>query len=403
MFKRLILVCIVLALSASAQFYPSNSRIASLAETFIIDDINDVLRYAAYMKNYEDDLQVTFTSPIIGIKAVGDKLRLGAIGNRGLMLSQQFTQNFYSIAIPFVNGEIPATPDISIRNQYIPHALLGVDAGILTLGFDVFFEYARSRYNQKDSLQETSASASIHNPGVLASALFGEDFQIAAKLGLAVPRISGKAESNNSTVEVESDKGIFLEFGGEAGIPVGSLKLSMGVDLILEKYAFEASRETPPAPKVTATTDEFTDTRTAIYAGVQGDVFTNGLWAAQYTLNLFRHTSEDEDNDAKACSSQVVHSFSVGLENGWDNLWIFDKVYARGGMKMDLRTSHYNDEVGRSETRTKDQTKFDELMPTLGLGIQKGVFTLDLNIDLGGWSNLVTGPRVSKVTAGLFF
>jgi hypothetical protein len=177
----------------------------------------------------------------------------------------------------------------------------------------------------------------------------------------------------------------------------------MGVDLILEKYAFEASRETPPAPKVTATTDEFTDTRTAIYAGVQGDVFTNGLWAAQYTLNLFRHTSEDEDNDAKACSSQVVHSFSVGLENGWDNLWIFDKVYARGGMKMDLRTSHYNDEVGRSETRTKDQTKFDELMPTLGLGIQKGVFTLDLNIDLGGWSNLVTGPRVSKVTAGLFF
>ena len=116
MFKRLILVCIVLALSASAQFYPSNSRIASLAETFIIDDINDVLRYAAYMKNYEDDLQVTFTSPIIGIKAVGDKLRLGAIGNRGLMLSQQFTQNFYSL--PFLLMA-KSTPDISIRNQYI--------------------------------------------------------------------------------------------------------------------------------------------------------------------------------------------------------------------------------------------------------------------------------------------
>lgn len=403
MLKRLILICIAFAFSVSAQFYPYNSRMQSLAETFVIDDINDVLRYAAYMKNYENDLQVTFTSPIIGIKSIDDKLRLGIIGNRGLMLSQQVEDDFYSVAVPFVNNSIDDAPDISINNQWIPHAVFGVDAGILTLGFDLFFEYARSRYNQKSSAVETTASASIHNPGFLASALFGKDFQIAAKLGLAVPRISGKAESDNETIEVESEKGAFLEFGGETEIPVKSIKLTVGMDFILERYAFKSTQEVPPASKLTTTSDEFTNSRTAIYAGVQGEIFTNGLWGAQYTLNLLGHTSEDEDNDIKTRSSQIVHSFSVCLENGWENLWVFDKVFARGGMRMNLQTPHAYSEVGQTETRIKYQTDFSQLIPTVGLGIQKGVFALDLNISLGEWSNLVTGPRVSKVTAGLFF
>jgi len=403
MLKRLTMICIVLALSASAQFYPYNSRTQSLAETFIVDDINDVLRYAAYMKDYENDLQITFTSPIIGIKSIDDKFRLGIIGNRGLMLSQEFEGDFYSAAAPFVNSINEDVPDISVSNQWIPHAVLGVDAGILTLGFDLFIEYARSRYNQKNPQQETTASASIHNPGFLASVLFGEDFQIAAKLGLAVPRISGKSESNTSTTEAESDKGAFLEFGGEAGIPVRSTKLSVGMDFILEKYAFSLTVETPPAPKVTSTTDEFTNTRTAFYAGVEGDIFTNGLWGAQYTLNLLRHAIEDSDSDAKSRSSRIVHTFSVCLENGWEKLWIFDKVYARGGMRMHLNTPYTYSEEGQTETKTKSQTDFSQLIPTVGLGIQKGVFVLDLSINLGEWSNLVTGPQVSKVTAGLFF
>ncbi len=403
MLKRLILVCIALAFSVSAQFYPYNSRMESMAQTFVVDDINNVLRYAAYMKNYEDDLQVTFTNPIIGIKAIGDNLRLGFIGNRGLMLSNQFNDNFYSMAVPFVNGAIPIAPDISITNQWIPHAILGLDAGILSLGFDLFFEYARSRYSNKDSLQETTASASIHNPGFLASVLLGENFQIAAKLGLAAPRISGEVETDNGSVEAESDKGAFLEIGGEARIPISSIKLSLGVDLILEKYAFMVTTEAPPSPKVVVTSDEFTDTRAAIYAGVEGDVFTNGLWAAQYTLNLMGHTSEDEDAHSKDRQTRVVHTFSVGLENGWNNLWIFDKVFARGGMRLNLETPYTYSELGSTEISSKYQKDFQKLEPTVGIGIEKGVFALDLSIDLGAWSNLATGPKVSKVTAGLFF
>lgn len=399
MLKRLILICIVFAFSASAQFYPYNSRMQSLAETFIIDDINDVLRYAAYMKNYKDNLQVTFTSPIIGIKSIEDKFQLGIIGNRGLMLSRSFAEDFYSTAVPFVNNSIQLAPDLSIDNQWIPHAIFSVDAGILTLGFDLFLEYVRSRYTQKDSQQEISASASIHNPGFLASVLLGEDYQIAAKIGLAVPRISGKEERSNSTNKAESDKGFFLEFGGEAGVPLSSIRLSLGVDFILEKYAFLFSRE---VPEETSTSNEFTNTRTAIYAGVEGDIFSNGLWAAQYTLNLLGHTSEGSSNN-KLRNSRVIHTLSVCLENGWDNLWIFDKVYARGGMRMNLQTPYTYEEVGQIETKTKSQTVFDQLVPTVGLGIGKGVFSLDLNINLGQWSNLVTGPQVSRVTAGLAF
>lgn len=403
MLKRLCLVCLFLGYSVSAQFYPYNSRMESLAGTFIVDDMTDVLRYAAYMKNYPNDLQVTFTSPIIGVKALNENFRLGVIGNRGLMLSQQFATNFYSIAVPFVDSAIVAAPNISISNQWIPHVLLGVDAGILTLGFDLFLEYARSRFKQENPQEHTKAYASIHNPGFLASALFGDNFQFAAKFGLAVPMISGKQESDSRTTEVESDKGVYLEFGGEATIPVSSVKVSLGADLIMEKYAFIWDDTITQGSRSADTTDEFSNSRIAIYAGIEGKIFTNGLWAAQYTLNLTGNTSENDGADLRIRASRIVHTFSGCIENGWENLWIFDKVYARGGMRLNLETPLSSEELGQTETHTKNQTYFNQLVPTVGIGICKGVFTLDLNINLGQWDNLVTGPQVSRVTAGLMF
>ncbi|HEX3019846.1 MAG TPA: hypothetical protein VHP36_06075 [Chitinispirillaceae bacterium] len=403
MLKRLILLCMVTVFSVSAQFHPYNSRMESLAETYIIDDINDVIRYAAYMKNYENDLQVTFTSPIIGIKSIEDKFRIGFIGNRGLMLSQQVTENFYSTAIPFVDSAIQYIPDISISNQWIPHALFGIDVGVFSLGFDLFLEYARSSYSQENpDTIETKASASIHNPGFLASLIYGEKVQIAAKFGLAAPRISGKLESASLETEAESDKGLYLEFGGEAGIPIRSVKLSLGADFILERYAFLFENTIIPQTVTRDTSDEFTNTRTALYAGVSGNVFTDGLWAAQYALNITGHTSK-AGNDDWVRTTSIFHIFSVCLEKGWDKLWVLDKVYARGGMRLNLETPLTSNENSEVKTKTKSQTNFSQIIPTVGIGICKGIFTLDLNINLNQWDHLVTGPGVSKVTAGLMF
>lgn len=404
MLKKFTLICAVLAFCVSAQYYPHNARIESLAKTFIIDDINDVLRYPAYMKNYQNDLQVTFVSPIIGIKSVDDKFSLGVIANRGLMLTQEYTNNFYATAMAqftVLEAAAPGSnlPDISITNQWIPHALLLVDVGAISLGFDVFMEYARSRYSIEPSGNDSiSGSAAIYNPGVIASALFGNDnLPIAVKLGIAMPKIKGHYENQSREIELKSDKGVYLEFGGEAGIPVGALTLDLGADFIMEKYSFEAE----DTAKLFSS-DEFSTVRTAVYAGLEGNVFTNGLWGAQYTLNYLSGKDEITNKNWNRVT-RVVHTISCGLENGWDSVWIFDNIYARGGMRIDLNTPYASSEQSKVEVNAKGQTTFNQVVPTVGFGIKKGIFELDLNINLGDWDNLVTGPAVAKVTAGLRF
>lgn len=408
MLKKLLLVSFLLYSCLSAQYYPGNARIGSLAETFVIDDINDVLRYSSYMNKYNDNLQVTFTSPIIGIKSIDDKFSIGFIANRGLMLSLQLNNDlnfpgdsisFYSSANAFVSRFIDEIPSLSIENQWIPHALFWVDAGVVSLGFDVFMEYARSKHNTDSSGTEVlSSSAAIYNPGVIASALLGTDnIPVALKFGISVPKIKGHQETPDEEIELESDKGIYLEFGGETKLPLNSFKFTLGTDLIFEKYAFEASDSSNTFPS-----REFSKIRTAIYAGMENKFFNNGIWAVQYTLHFLSSKSEESSNNWER-STNVVHRLSAALENSWDSLWIFDKVFTRGGMRMDIIVPRSSSELGPIEDKTKSQTIFEEVYPTVGLGIQKGIFNLDLSINLGDWDNLVTGPAVGRVTAGLQF
>jgi len=184
---------------------------------------------------------------------------------------------------------------------------------------------------------------------------------------------------------------------GESGSrePVSGLQLKAGFDLILEYYAFSIN-DLMVSP-------DYSTNRFSIYAGVVDDIFEKGTWSAMYNFQI-RHHGEDETSPITD-ERYLLHVFSGGLENSWDSVWIFSSFIARGGFKWNIETPSRSSQTGDLKTSSKSRTTFSAVIPTIGLGVTKGAFELDLNLNLipGGWDKLITGPGVMTVTAGLKF
>ncbi len=412
--KAVLLSVFALAMSSSAQFTQSNARIGSMADIFIIDDISNVYRYASRMNQYKNNIQVTFPTPMLGIKSLGENFTAGAYVRNGLMLDQSnAATNFYALGRGAVNAIAPLS-DITSDPTYIPHILFGMSAGGMNIGIDLFYEWARTRYSDEyktgaaaaPSTITTKQSAIIYNPGFIGSLQLGvENVPISLKAGVGFPRISGKSKITNETSgaattttenKLKSESGLYLEFGGEAGIPFLGATLTPGVDFITESYAFKANSDDAA--------NKYRNNRVAVYAGITKKAFTNGLWSALYQIKMNAAkndlTASDSANDLSVDTLRQV--LAIGAENAWDSVWIFSKVYVRGGIGLSATTPFRGAESDTADLSEKGQTIFRPY-PTIGIGITKGIFDLDLMVDLSSWAGLVSGPRVAEVTGTLRF
>ena len=390
--------------SVSAQYSPTNARIRSIGDIYTVDDIGNVYRYAAHMSKYTDDIQITFPNPILGIKSFGDMLSVGTYIRQGLVLDQQSTSNFYSVGRGFLN--VPLDPDLS-NPTFIPHALLGFNVGAFTLGFDLFMEWANARFDSETTVGGVTTTVkrntTLRNPGFIGSILLDiNDLPISLKAGLAFPGISGLSETDATPPtknEYKSDKGLYIEFGGDIGLPIQSARLTLGADYIHETYAFNVNSSDPVS--------SFSTNRLAIFGGIQNEAFDNGLWAVLYQLKLLSHKQDfDASATADLSNSTFEHIVTAGAENGWDNVWIFDKAFLRGGVGLHITTLYGKAESETTKAKAKNQKTFSA-EPTVGFGLNKGQFELDMQVGLtpgaGGWEKLATGPGVSTVTGTLRF
>ena len=392
------------ALSVSAQYSPTNARIRSIAGIYTIDDITNVYRYAAYMSRYTDDIQVTFSTPMLGIKSIGEIVTLGAYVRNGLVLDTE-GEHFYGLGRTFLNNSLD--PDITRDPTYIPHALLGFKAGAVTLGFDLFIEWANTRLDSKTSgtpTTTTSMNSTLRNPGFIGSLLLDiKSFPVSLKAGIAFPGISGVSEINDGTTtteyEYKSDKGFYMELGGEIGLSPGSIRVTAGADYILESYAFQVNSGDP--------TNEYALNRLAIFSSLQKEAFDNGLWAVLYQMK-FRARKNDaaESTTPDITDKTFIHHLVAGIENGWENVWLFDNIFLRGGVVLQLVTEYDKSENNDTKTTSKNQKVFTA-GPSVGFGVNKGLFELDVQLGLnpgsGGWEKLLTGPGVATVTGTLRF
>lgn len=389
---------------ASAQFsVPQNARMSSMANTFIIDDITDVYRYPVLMNDYYGNLQATFNTPIIGIKNMNDMLSIGLTANRGNVL-----RSFYSPARTSLANL--GVPEASLQNQInIPHILLGFDLGTVQLGADIFFEY--SRFSAKSESEpatgspaEATVGALLMNPGLVFSGKMDVGFPVMGKIGLGFPSVSGESKSGSQVLtEVKSEKGLYMETGAEAKPNMFGLDWTAGLGYTFESYQFQVD-ENIGVPHLNSVL--------AAYLGFEYDVLENAVSALQYQVlrtNTYTYQDAEEGYDNPYdLDEQWSHVFSAGIENTWVKPWKLDAFQLRAGMNyninMAVAKAYSENSSGTDEATVKNPADDNGFVPTMGLGMGKGFFQLDMFISMGSWSNgFFSGPDVGTVTATMKF
>ncbi|MFP4014641.1 MAG: hypothetical protein ACLFVQ_11180 [Chitinispirillaceae bacterium] len=384
---------------ASAQFsVPQNARMNSMANTFIIDDIADVYRYPVLMNDYYGNLQATFNTPIIGIKNMNDMLSIGLTANTGTVLN-----NFYSSASSTLE------PLASMDNRVsIPHLLLGFDLGTAQLGADLFFEYAR--FSEKLETtgtggSEQTTSALLMNTGLILSGKMDVGFPVMAKIGLGFPSIGGESKTGDQvTTEIKSEKGLYMETGAEAKPTMLGLDWTAGFGYTFEDFQFQVD-ENIDLP------DRYSELNA--YLGFEYDVLETAIAALQYQILrtsdfTYEAPPQEGDDNPRRVDENWSHIFSAGVENTWVKPWKLDAFQLRAGMLygINMDVEKYHSETGDSETNNVTKRPADDngFVPTMGLGMGKGFFQLDMYINMGSWSNgFFSGPDVGTVTATMKF
>lgn len=400
-----------IAMSVFAQ----NARIESLAESFMFKDMYDLYRNPSYMNDYKDDIQVTFDTPIMGIKSFGDMISVGATFNNALMLKS----NFYADAIIAVNA-LPLT-DITGTTQSAPHLLFGLDFGTFQLGLDGFIEYSKVSYHQESqntapaTTTVTEVDKSVMNPGfqlggdmavsdLAFSLVFGMSFPVAK--GIQTVKTDG---TENTNVKELSNKHIMIKTGADVDVPVAANILKIGATWVMEKYQLKTETTAFGPPISVTTTFDNISTRNTIspYIGIRAALVENIILALQEKSDFAINDTTYEVGDNIEKGKTFTHTVSLGVEKSFARVLFFDSLTLRGGCSYPVTNNlTYEKTVGgtiTSETKTKFVTTWGPANPVIGLGASLGVFTLDVTLNPAAWTGVLIGPPVARCTATLAF
>lgn len=389
-------IVLVVVLQGWTQFYPQNARMNALGGTFILEDFSDIMRYPVEMTSYRNAMQATWNNAIFGVKSVGDVLSLGVVVNRGMMMDESWSNSFYQNGVAMINSLASLDPLAGTVDpvRAMPHVLIGTDLSVVSIGVDLFWEHTGIHFDNKTAAATTTLDGGVHNFGTIASGRMKvADIPIKAKVGVSLPGISGKYSDGTNEVEVGSESGLFLNFGGETDIPLSDFTVTAGLDLIFENYEFTVDDS--------SNGNVFGNSKKAFYAGIKGDVFTDAKWGAQYTLAVL--DSNGTTTADTLLRRDFIHALSCGLENRWSSVWKFDELIFRGGLLMNITTVNRNRKDGVNDLKSADAVAYGPVIPTIGAGVRKSFFQLDIILNPTTWAGVVSGPQVGQVTATVTF
>jgi hypothetical protein len=390
---------------ASAQFSsPGNARIDAMGGARTAD-ISDVFRYPALMMGYNEHLQATFGAypadggGVIGVKSISEAFSIGILANQGRIAD--------GMGIPFPNtpsdlaagvlGGAAGAGGFNVTDYSFPHLLLGFDIASFKLGVDVFFEYANYDADRDDNGTKSFARGTIMNPGARLSVAAGAgEADVLIKFGMGLPSFSGEYQlPGGNTEKLGSDKGMYMEMGAEATAPIIGLDWTLGGAYIISNFQ---AKDNPAA---------YWNSLIEVYLSCEFNVLETAVAAVGYSFNRYAATEiNTSNNDSKTMNGAHLHNFSAGLENIWDNVWIFDAFALRGGLaygiQVDVASSE--DKNNNSKSGTSEPGVHTAVSPVMGLGVSKGFMTLDLSLRVGDrWSGAFSGPPVGLVTGTVKF
>ena len=413
MFKKVVTVTGLVAMLAASVFGQTyNARIQSLGGTFIVGDIYDVLRMPGFVNDYTDDIQATFDSTVIGIKALGPLTIGGVFNTQTVMLS-----GFNADGIREDNRLIAISPRLN-SIQRAPHLLIGFNLDALKLGFDGYWEQTSSSYfseslnNLAPLSVKTEAHRSVSNPGFKAGVNINTGaVQLAFMAGIGFPTITatqkitidGVVATDNKTL---SDDYLAITAGGEVAVPINQFQFKLGAIWSMENYQFKTENTAGAVTTTTKDTIYFLNT-VSPYLGFKTMLPENIMLAMQDYSNLSFANFKNDATDNPTTTINLANSISMGLEKSFPKILFLDSLGLRGGLSLPTTSSWVVSKTvagtQTTNTLTTNETNWGRLGTYIGLGGSFGPLTCDLALNPAIWPVAIGGPAVSKFTATLNF
>ncbi len=403
MVKKLISIVAVAAMffSASAQ----NARVDAMGGCSIIPDISRTLWLAADMNGYSDQAQgpatgATGFGPVIGIKGVGDMINLGFMANHGSVLRG----GFYGSAESILEQEILGGNDLLPSSFPVyPHILFGLDLDAVSLGLDLFYKATRYKYSDEvgKDIHEIEAKISLFGMNISANIGIG-DMSISPLFGLGFPRASGLDEDDAANTKDEvSTSGVKFTAGTEFGYDFGKINAIGGFFFNHESYQFTV-KDIDTSIDYNENKESFLD----MYLGLTTEILNGLFLVSQYGLTIgIDKEIQINNNDWETKNNTYFHDFRFGLERPIAGVWIFDELIPRGGLRYQIynEKDKSSNSDGDTLTTTNDANDTDPFTVTAGIGLTKGIATVDIAIAIGDWDGVLTGPSVFEGTLTLDF
>jgi len=385
------------AFSVSAQ----NARIDAMGGCNIVPDISRVLINPADINSFTDQIQVTGTptafGPAFGFKSVG-KFSFGAMANQVTGAgSSVLRSSFCQDASTFINtiiapGTIPASFPI------YPHLLFGFDLDAVEIGLDIFFEMTRYSRIEENAPTSVEYKGSMYNIGSALSANINlGSLTLTPFFRIAAPRISGLNELPDPDIDAESEAGVAIYPGAECRLDMNNLTFVAGGYYSFEKYQFKRD---------TISLDENMESFLDAYAGMTADILNGLLFVTQYNFSLGLDKTIRVSDDSTYTYTDLFHTFRFGVEKPVDGVWIFDEIVPRAGIlysMYELNRFHGEDNDGDTTTNINNPNGSTQVLLTCGLGLKKGIASIDVQANIGSWNGVLTGPSVVKGTLTLEF
>lgn len=397
------LVCVVFTYNKSIA---QNARMDALGNSFVIDDISAVAGNPASSILFSDMIQATAYQdgsfgPVIGIKSIGKWIILGIIANK-----KNYSDSvFYSEANLFLDSTIDTTSKLSSKFPSYPHLVFGLNFPAINIGCELFYE--RSKLESEDQSSDdfsTLVKKDIMTSGVaLSAAIQLKYFGIYPYFGYSVPKMQGTRVCDDTTAIAFTKNNMFADAGMEIDFDIKSSNYRFGGCYAIEKYGFAYNKDSLQGNPQKNTIN------LNGYGGITTRPSIDLLLSIAYSFNYSATTTNYNFNTCTYKENEIdISNFVVGCcEYTIPLKLVLDRIILRSGIIWSSTNSTYSGH-GDSSSYTYDVKEsypatVSSFIPTVGLGISKGIVRFDIASKLAGWSGIAAGMPVITGTLSLDF
>jgi hypothetical protein len=237
----------------------------------------------------------------------------------------------------------------------------------------------------------------------LSAAIQLKSFGIYPYFGYSFPKMQGTRVCDDTTAVAFTKNNMFADAGMEIDFDIRSSNYRFGGCYAIEKYSFAYDKDTSQGNPQKNTLN------LNGYGGITSRPTLDLLLSIAYSFNYYSTTTNYNYNTYTYKENEIdISNFVVGCcEYTIPLKIIFDQVILRSGIIWSSTNSTYSGHSDSSsftyDVKENYPSNVSSFIPTIGIGISKGIVRFDIASKLAGWSGLAAGMPVVTGTLTLAF